>query len=82
MDVEQDDSRYAIVLSGSSAAAVVELRMLEVLPYATSKPPGPGKPLAIALAYTTVADVDGSVRDRRRDHRGGHRRRPVRLLSP
>ena len=60
---EEGDSRYAIVLSGSGdPRRSSSWRPVEVLPDATSRPAGPGKPPAIALEYTTFADVDGDGR--------------------
>jgi hypothetical protein len=60
---EEGDSRYAIVLSGSGdPRRSSSWRTIEVLPNATSRRAGPGKPPAIALEYTTFADVDGDGR--------------------
>ena len=60
---EEGDSRYAVVTpKGGDPRRSSSWTTTNVLPDRTSAPAAPGKPPAIALEYTTFADIDGDGR--------------------
>jgi hypothetical protein len=60
---EEGDSRFAVVSpNGGDPRRSSGWTTTNVLPNRTSVPAAPGKPPAIALEYTTFADIDGDGR--------------------